>query len=1155
MNVLFWLPPWAAHGDPIFFRNCLRKHLAPQANLLLNAGWSVDFFLPEFLSSERSLLDNNIRVIEFSIERQIAAFGDLSDPSVTLYATPTETQLFKIRANLAPILREDYDFVLLWETPVPFLEEMYPDALIVHQMPGAFSRPPYPHTVTFDPVGLYKKGALYNFAEAIQQGVGVEGDDFSLARDFVAKVRDSITAIQPFDRKSLDPKQRFSSLALLPLQVSAHYSFQADTPYANQMEFLLDVLRNADPTVGVVVTQYVTPRVADTVLNKEVLPALQKAYPNLIYREEFDRVSSVSQYLLPLVDQVITCSSSLGLQALAWVRQVRVPQATFLAPFSTPEKLADGMDESERALNTLSFILGKYQPLASAVVSDQGFLTGLLSEMLRRKRAGAKGLDLFPSFDRVDPTYRQRLLAAFTTERAERDLSRSGERWAARQSELAKFRRAVADPDVEAITFDVFDTLIKRPTEVPADAYKYLEKKALEITQGVAEDFASVRLNAEVSTREATDKGEISLEEIYCTIRQHYGLGEQEIERLIEAEIDLEIALVQPRAFGERCWSIAQSSRKPIYLISDMYLSIDVIERMLEKTGYRDYKRLFLSSEHGVRKKEGGLFDLVLDFIQLKGQRVLHVGDNKVADIEQAQARGMKTFRLLRAVDRMRGNDFYKVIYPPKSGVGERARSAIAGLTAHALFDSPSGEYEKTTHFQGNAHHLGYAGLGPLVTGFMLWLGRQSRRDAITRLYFLSREGWLLKQVYDALHGDDPDAPPSAYLYASRRATRVASLRGVGDVLALAGQPYRAGVAVGELIENRFGLSATEVTADAWSDAGYAGAGDLLDTTATLRMKFSRLCSLNADAILQAARDERAAYLDYLDRAGLAAESNPGVVDIGWKGNMQGALGSLLGRPLNGYYYATLQGAELWKQKGHRLWAFMGDLLAAEHPSTVVNHRRLLEYLTCHVEGSLIRIERQGASLVPVFRVDENHGVRRQFIEEVHQGCIQFARDFAGEYGRVKEQIWIDPFLGERALASYFESPRAVDAQLLVGHYFEDALGGISKKYIIHPSGKRALSDSVWKQGAMAVFAQEKGSPPKKAAPVQSVPQKTPGAVIAEQVNSNTTCDATSRRFLEDILIRTVASKRKYEKYKRDRKAFFEDSNNRVVKYWYRVVG
>lgn len=68
MNVLFWLPPWAAHGDPIFFRNCLRKHLAPQANLLLNAGWSVDFFLPEFLSSERSLLDNNIRVIEFSIE-------------------------------------------------------------------------------------------------------------------------------------------------------------------------------------------------------------------------------------------------------------------------------------------------------------------------------------------------------------------------------------------------------------------------------------------------------------------------------------------------------------------------------------------------------------------------------------------------------------------------------------------------------------------------------------------------------------------------------------------------------------------------------------------------------------------------------------------------------------------------------------------------------------------------------------------------------------------------------------------------------------------------------------------------------------------------------------------------------------------------------
>lgn len=65
--------------------------------------------------------------------------------------------------------------------------------------------------------------------------------------------------------------------------------------------------------------------------------------------------------------------------------------------------------------------------------------------------------------------------------------------------------------------------------------------------------------------------------------------------------------------------------------------------------------------------------------------------------------------------------------------------------------------------------------MGPFVTGFMLWLGRQAKRDNISHLYFLSREGWLLKQIYDVLHKDDVNAVPSTYLYASRRATRVAS--------------------------------------------------------------------------------------------------------------------------------------------------------------------------------------------------------------------------------------------------------------------------------------------------------------------------------------------------------------------------------------------
>jgi hypothetical protein len=282
-------------------------------------------------------------------------------------------------------------------------------------------------------------------------------------------------------------------------------------------------------------------------------------------REEFDRVNSVSQYLLPLVDEVITCSSSIGLQALAWPRKLTVLEDTFLQPLATPVANTESLDEFERSLKILSFLLNHNQPLASSVVSDRDFLTNLLLEMLRRKRAGAKGLGLMPAFSEIDTTYSKKLLGSFTIDRAERDLARSGERWAARQAELAKFRRSVSDPEVAAVTFDIFDTLIKRPTEVPSDTYKFLERGALEITHGVAEDFARVRLNAEVNTRELSEKGEITLEEIYCSIQIYYDFPEQTTKALLQAEIEMEVGLIQPRPFGQKCWEIAASTSKPIW--------------------------------------------------------------------------------------------------------------------------------------------------------------------------------------------------------------------------------------------------------------------------------------------------------------------------------------------------------------------------------------------------------------------------------------------------------------------------------------------------------------------------------------------------------------------------------------------------------------
>lgn len=1140
MKVLFWIPPWASHGDPLFYRNCLRKHLIPQANLLASAGADVQFVLPEMLRLESELLNQSIRVIDLSIKDQFVIFGSLSDKSVEFYKIGETDTSRKAALGLETRLSSSYDVIMLWETPVPFLEQMFPDALIIHQMPGAFSRPPYPHTVTFDPVGLYRRGSMYLHALDIQRTA--RPLEQAMVQDFTSKVRSTINSIQPFERRSLDPEQRFRKLALLPLQVSAHYAFLSDSGYESQANFLLDVLTSISKDTGLVVTQYITPSVKDTVITPDFLSVLVNRWPNIIFNKRFDQIASVSQYLIPLVDEVITSSSSIGIQAFAWSRKVSVRGNTFLSPYASKvQDLCDplGQNFNER---TIAFLLGRNQPLAKVVVENKKFLINLIEEMMYRKRAGLTGLDLMPSFVEIDANYPNYLLESFNIERAQLDLEKGISPWHTRHAEINKFHNKVHDKEVKAITFDVFDTLLKRPTEVPADTYKFLERRAIEVTKGAAEDFARVRLNAEVETREKSARGEITLQEIYLAVQRHYGFDDQEIEELICEEIKLEKKIVQPRPLGQKFWRIAVESGKPIHVISDMYLSLDTIQEMLTRAGYTEYDRLFLSSEHGVRKKEGLLFDVVLNELKIRGHAILHVGDNKVADIEQAEARGFKTFRLLRSVDRMRGNVLFHTIYPPKSGTGEKSRSIVAGLTAHCLFDAPSGDTEKTSHFQGDPFRLGYAALGPMLSGYMLWLGHQAKRDGISRLFFLSREGWLLQQIYEALNANAKDAVPSTYLYASRRATRVASLRTRGDVMGLAGQPFESGVQVDVLMRDRFGISSDQITPSAWKVCGYTGPNEKLNSSPEGRIKFSALCLHVVDNILESAEIERAGYMAYLNKLNLCEEERPAIVDIGWQANMQGALGNLLGRSLDGYYYATLQGAEFWKSKGHRIWAYAGDMVASNHPSAAVSNRHLLEYLVCHVESSLIRVEQIGDFIRPVFREEAEPGARRLLIENVHAGAIEFSRDLCMQLGELASQVWIDPFLGERVFSSFTENPHSIDVQLLLNHHFEDALGGIKKKFIVHPNRRLAISGSIWKAGAR-VFHEEKNT--SKESTIDASNKKNSIAFLRQ-------VDFVLIIKFEENIIKIFSNSKKLAKYKRDREAFFRDSRNYFLRTWYK---
>ncbi|HFV4285108.1 TPA: HAD family hydrolase, partial [Escherichia coli] len=665
----------------------------------------------------------------------------------------------------------------------------------------------------------------------------------------------------------------------------------------------------------------------------------------------------------------------------------------------------------------------------------------------------------------------------------------------------------------------------------------------LHISNGVAENFSRIRHVSEVEARNEKDSKEVTLDEIYDKIKEFYKLDRETINNMKWAEVEYETKIIKPRPAGKKLWDIAKKTGKPIYIISDMYLPKDAILNILKINGYDGFEKVYISNEYGVSKKEGGLFDLVINESGVSPNNILHIGDNNISDNKEPKARGIKTYRLIRSIDRLRSSEVYSKIYPEKIGNNELSRSLLAGLTAQKIFDSEIDPGAKKSHFYGDPVNLGYAGIGPFVSAFMLWLGRKAKQDNISHLYFLSREGWLLKQVYDVIHKDDKDVPSTTYLYASRRATRVASLRTLSDVISLSSHPYQGNITVGTLLEDRFGINVTKITQEQWEEAGFIGPEDKLTTDIVERKKLLNLCTIISDIILTHAKNERKSYLNYVNSTGLSTEKKPAIVDIGWRANMQGALSSLINKPLDGYYYATLQGTEIWFDKGLKCNGFMGDLLSANHPSYVVQNRPLIEYLICHTEPSLITIS-DDDGFKPIFRPESSIGHRRILLELVHQGAIQFATDMMNNFRDSIDQIWIDPFLAERTLSSFLQTPDFTDAQLFIGHTFEDALAGVKRKYIISPTDKDFSKDSVWRQGAAVLYSKKAvANKSSKPSPQLKESVKTP-----TNITSKETIKYNWKRAVEAKIIKSLVSQKKFLKYKNNRDGFFKDSKYKIIK-------
>jgi len=1159
MKVIFYINPFIVRSDMTFYKGAVKNILLPEIKSLLPRGVKVYVVSSEVYKSVFSEIIDNIKFIDIGINEISEKIGSVKNIEEGVYRGDKE-----VISRVTDFYREvfervdndifDADFVITWETPISFFKSITPRAVLVHQMPGFLSRSPFPGLITFDTSGLFRESALW---KALEEGVELDPEEEETALKMISVLKERTLPFMvrnsPFRRADLDPNARYDKLILLPLQISDQYAFRADFGYGSQLEYLVDVLSATPENVGVVATQYISNFAAERAINDRTYEHLKEKFPNLIYLKDFEKYDNISQYLLPFVDAVVSASSSLAFQALLWNKPViawgdyleKIADYDNIQQFAHNNIIADEAEANNKNVNILKYILLHHQVLHETLIGTNYFpnlletiksdrFRGFASIPFKKDRGSSKlPYDLFSyDIDRSSPYKKE--FENISEKRVSRALHLLGKD--ASPKEIFNFCNMVEDKKPTVISFDIFDTLVERVIEQPMHVFTFMEGKISQVTGIDIPNFASLRMSVEKNLKkyylENNISQEVSIYDIYEKICHMYGLEKGLIQKLVQLEEETDLNFLAVREIGKDLFEIAQKKCENVICISDTYYSREQILRILGKCGYPTDCKVYLSSEIGLTKNTGDIFPVILEEENIPGKKLLHVGDNPIGDISRAQAHGMTTFFLKKPFYIMRDNNKYKQLVTTLQQDRSLALSAIYGLIQRRIFPVPSRAPSKITLFNGDPFIFGYVALGQLFFGYLKWIIDEAKKDYVRTIYFMSRDGKILYNMAKVLF--DEVGVEYKYLLSSRRSTRVAAIFGFADIVSICTSSIQK-TTLREFINAKFGVDITTLPQQPDIDL-YPGS----QIDSSMQEKLIEYCYAIKDFIFENSRKERSLLRSYYKDMGLEKEDKIAIVDIGYAGNIQESICRIVGRnDILGYYFITTHHALNRSGKYGNIKAYAGNYISRQHDRNVISSNGFLyEVVFCSSDKSFIKFHRNGDKIYPVFNDIEEDAIRIQLIERAHEGALSFSHDLERYFDAYLGDLYLDAASASRFLDDMIMRPSGRDAGLFEGVKFDDPFVYKKLRYIVPPRDKLKsipASDCIWKKGA-EVFSRRKDIANKSVNDIRGI--KNFFALI----------------HLEDLVVRTIASSRKYKKYEQNRSDFFMDSKNIFVRYYWKVV-
>lgn len=291
-------------------------------------------------------------------------------------------------------------------------------------------------------------------------------------------------------------------------------------------------------------------------------------------------------------------------------------------------------------------------------------------------------------------------------------------------------------------SFDIFDTLLARHCITPTGIAEELERKFN------ARGFAVARRAMEFQL--AQQRGAFELHDIYDALVAAATLTRADADRLLEAEIEAEFENAIPIVEN------LKRVREGDLVVSDMYLPVDTLRRLLLHVGLRVPVRLYASN---LGKHHGWIWeDLCARWIVNR-----HYGDNPHSDVAIPRQHGIEAVHYAGAAPTA-----------IEQATAAHGFPALAQLMRSLRLRNPYDSGSQSAELWNLSAQLNTPFL---VLGSAL---ARQRRDAagVRKILFSARDCYLMSEIFSVLY----PAEHAEYLYVSRE-TLAADSPAVRDYL------------------------------------------------------------------------------------------------------------------------------------------------------------------------------------------------------------------------------------------------------------------------------------------------------------------------------------------------------------------------------------